>query len=108
MNSPAGQGGRAGSVQRGRAQEGPVEQRTAKPDLQIVVPGIADAAVGLHRHPRDRDEPVGQVRLGVLEHKRRAITELRDQRRIDDIVLLELQASMDLEEARLLGPSGPD
>ena len=51
---------------------------------------------------------VRQVRLGVLEHKRRAITELRDQRRIDDIVLLELQAAMDLEEARLLGPSGPD
>jgi hypothetical protein len=51
---------------------------------------------------------IRQVRLGVLEHKRRAITELRDQRRIDDIVLLELQASMDLEEARLLGPSSPD
>src|SRR5271154_6532594 len=56
----------------------------------------------------ERGDLIRQVRLGVLEHKRRAITELRDQRRIDDIVLLELQASMDLEEARLLGPSGPD
>ena len=56
----------------------------------------------------ERSDLIRQVRLGVLEHKRRAITELRDQRRIDDIVLLELQASMDLEEARLLGPSGPD
>ena len=56
----------------------------------------------------ERSDLIRQVRLGVLEHKRRAITDLRDQRRIDDIVLLELQASMDLEEARLLGPSGPD
>ena len=56
----------------------------------------------------ERSDLIRQVRLGVLEHKRRAITDLRDQRRIDDIVLLELQASMDLEEARLLGPSSPD
>ena len=56
----------------------------------------------------ERSDLIRQVRLGVLEHKRRAITELRDQRRIDDIVLLELQAAMDLEEARLLGPTNPD
>ena len=55
-----------------------------------------------------KSDLIRQVRLGVLEHKRRAITELRDQRRIDDTVLMELQASMDLEEARLLGPSSPD
>jgi CPA1 family monovalent cation:H+ antiporter len=55
-----------------------------------------------------KSDMIRQVRLGVLEHKRQAITELRDQRRIDDAVLLELQAGMDLEEARLLGPSGPD
>jgi monovalent cation/hydrogen antiporter len=55
-----------------------------------------------------KSDLIRQVRLGVLEHKRQAITELRDQRRIDDIVLLELQESMDLEEARLLGPSSPD
>jgi CPA1 family monovalent cation:H+ antiporter len=45
------------------------------------------------------------VRLGVLEHKRRAIVELRDQNRIDDIVLRELQSAMDLEEVRLLDPA---
>jgi monovalent cation/hydrogen antiporter len=55
-----------------------------------------------------KSDLIRQVRLGVLEHKRQAITQLRDQRRIDDIVLLELQESMDLEEARLLGPSSPD
>lgn len=48
---------------------------------------------------------VRQVRLGVLEHKRRAVTDLRDQNRIDDIVLRELQADMDLEEVRLLDPA---
>jgi Na+/H+ antiporter len=46
-----------------------------------------------------------RLRLGVLDYKRRAVTELRDQNRIDDIVLRELQASMDLEEVRLLGPA---
>ena len=56
----------------------------------------------------ERSDLIRQVRLGVLEHKRRAITELRDRRRIDDIVLLEVQAAMDLEEARLLGPASPD
>ncbi len=48
---------------------------------------------------------VRQVRLGVLEHKRRAVTDLRDQNRIDDIVLREVQADMDLEEVRLLDPA---
>jgi Na+/H+ antiporter len=45
-----------------------------------------------------------KLRLGVLGRKRQAVTELRDENRIDDIVLRELQASMDLEEVRLLGP----
>jgi Na+/H+ antiporter len=45
---------------------------------------------------------VRRVRLGVLEHKRRAITTLRNQKIIDDIVLRELQNEMDLEEVQLL------
>jgi Na+/H+ antiporter len=53
----------------------------------------------------ERNEQLRQVRLGVLDHKRRAITELRDQNRIDDIVLRELQSAMDLEEVRLLDPA---
>ncbi|WP_374025534.1 Na+/H+ antiporter [Mycobacterium sp. HNNTM2301] len=47
-------------------------------------------------------EKVRQVRLGVLEHKRREITALRNQNLIDDIVLRELQNEMDLEEVQLL------
>jgi len=52
----------------------------------------------------ERNDLLRRVRLGVLEHKRRAVTDLRDQDRIDDIVLREVQSAMDLEEARLLGP----
>jgi CPA1 family monovalent cation:H+ antiporter len=52
-----------------------------------------------------RDDLVRRIRLGVLDHKRRAITELRNQRVIDDIVLRELQAEMDLEEVQLLDPA---
>lgn len=52
----------------------------------------------------ERGDLVRQVRLGVLDHKRQAITQLRDQHLIDDIVMRELQATMDLEEVRLLGP----
>jgi Na+/H+ antiporter len=47
-------------------------------------------------------EKVRRVRLGVLEHKRREITALRNQNLIDDIVLRELQNDMDLEEVQLL------
>jgi CPA1 family monovalent cation:H+ antiporter len=53
----------------------------------------------------ERNNLLRRLRLGVLEHKRRAITELRDQNRIDDEILRELQAVMDLEEVRLLEPA---
>ncbi|MBQ1011711.1 cation:proton antiporter, partial [Micromonospora sp. M51] len=44
-----------------------------------------------------------QLRLGVLAHKRREVTRLRDNREIDDLVLQELQSALDNEEIRLLG-----
>jgi CPA1 family monovalent cation:H+ antiporter len=53
----------------------------------------------------ERSDLLRRVRLGVLEHKRAAIIELRDQNRIDDIVLREVQSVMDLEEVRLLDPA---
>ncbi|MGV0747980.1 Na+/H+ antiporter [Mycolicibacter minnesotensis] len=56
----------------------------------------------------ERDAMVRRVHLGVLEHKRSAVTELRDRNHIDDIVLREVQAEMDLEEMRLLGPADSD
>ncbi|WP_346775911.1 Na+/H+ antiporter [Micromonospora sp. HNM0581] len=45
-----------------------------------------------------------RLRLAALEHKRREITRMRDRRVIDDAVLQELQARLDAEEIRLLGP----
>ncbi|MFI6823324.1 Na+/H+ antiporter [Micromonospora sp. NPDC050187] len=49
-----------------------------------------------------------QLRLEVLDRKRREITRLRDTNEIDDTVLRELQAALDIEEIRLLGPETPD
>ena len=54
----------------------------------------------------EKSDLVRRVRLGVLEHQRRAVTALRNQNRIDDIVLRELQVELDLEEVQLLGRWG--
>ncbi|WP_428963124.1 Na+/H+ antiporter [Micromonospora fluostatini] len=56
---------------------------------------------------RDRDLD-RQLRLDVLEHKRREVTRLRDNHEIDDAVQRELQAALDIEEIRLLGPQNND
>ena len=53
----------------------------------------------------ERNELVRRVRLGVLKHQRRAVTALRNQNRIDDIVLRELQNELDLIEVQLLDSS---
>ena len=45
-----------------------------------------------------------ELRLAVLQRKRDAVTGLRDANRIDDYVLRDLQAGLDVEELRLLGP----
>jgi monovalent cation/hydrogen antiporter len=55
-----------------------------------------------------QDQVERRVRLEVLDRKRRAVTAMRDDREIDDIVLRDLQASMDIEEVRLLGPAPTD
>jgi monovalent cation/hydrogen antiporter len=49
-----------------------------------------------------------RLRLAVLAQKRQAVTELRDANEIDDIVLREVQAALDVEEVRLLGPVPTD
>jgi monovalent cation/hydrogen antiporter len=54
----------------------------------------------------EKIELVRKARLGVLEHQRRAVTALRNQKLIDDIVLREVQATMDLEEVQLLQDGG--
>jgi monovalent cation/hydrogen antiporter len=52
-------------------------------------------------------EKVRRIRLGVLDHQRQALTTMRNQNLIDDIVLRELQSEMDLEEVQLI-ESGDD
>ncbi|MBL6276443.1 Na+/H+ antiporter [Micromonospora fiedleri] len=63
---------------------------------------------GLQSDPEDETaaarEAEHQLRLAALDHKRREITRLRDRRQIDDAVQRELEARLDVEEIRLLGP----
>ncbi|MFG6502464.1 Na+/H+ antiporter [Microbacterium sp. P05] len=44
-----------------------------------------------------------ELRLALLRHKRATMIELRDEKRIDDIVLRQLQDRLDIEEVRLTG-----
>ncbi|WP_375481997.1 Na+/H+ antiporter [uncultured Mycobacterium sp.] len=69
---------------------------------------MANADSAAPNDAAERNDLIRQVRLAVLQHRRRAVTELRDQNRIDDIVLRELQAEMDLEEVQLLDPADAD
>ncbi|THG34382.1 Na+/H+ antiporter [Glaciibacter flavus] len=48
-------------------------------------------------------EQYTRLRLAALERKRETIVNLRDQQRIDDIVLRRIQSQLDLEELRLTG-----
>ncbi|MEU8265208.1 Na+/H+ antiporter [Micromonospora sp. NPDC048999] len=65
------------------------------------------------RSPGDEEtarerETARRLRLELLDHKRREITRLRDSRQIDDAVLRQVQASLDIEEIRLLGPESEE
>lgn len=80
-------------------------QKEYEEQAALVALSAVDAAPG---DVAERNDLIRRVRLGVLEHKRRAVTELRDQNRIDDIVLRELQAAMDLEEVQLLDAADTD
>lgn len=61
------------------------------------------AAVQTHVETGAQREAERALRLAVLQHKRSAVVGLRDQGRIDDIVLREVQAELDVEEVRLTG-----
>ncbi|MEU9101115.1 Na+/H+ antiporter [Streptomyces sp. NPDC048361] len=67
----------------------------------------------LHAHAENTDddnepdlalrqaEQYTALRLAVIEHKRNTMIELRDTHRIDDTVLRQMQAALDIEEVRL-------
>ncbi|GAA4562849.1 Na+/H+ antiporter [Micromonospora coerulea] len=65
------------------------------------------------RSPEDKGtaeerEIARRLRIEVLHHKRNEVTRLRDSNEIDDAVQREVQAAIDIEEIRLLGPAVED
>ncbi|POM23829.1 Sodium, potassium, lithium and rubidium/H(+) antiporter [Actinomadura rubteroloni] len=48
-----------------------------------------------------REEQATALRLALIARKRATVLKLRDERRIDDLVLREVQAALDIEEIRL-------
>jgi Na+/H+ antiporter len=48
-----------------------------------------------------RDRHYTALRLALLAHKRATVVRLRDERRIDDVVLRQVQAALDIEEVHL-------
>ncbi|MFF5173585.1 Na+/H+ antiporter [Micromonospora sp. NPDC000089] len=97
---------------------------TALPEVAAELGASADAAQRLRRdyqrhlaestaaesgEEAERERELDRrLRLGVLERKRRELTRLRNANEIDDTVLREVQAALDLEEIRLLGPDTED
>jgi CPA1 family monovalent cation:H+ antiporter len=47
------------------------------------------------------DQQYTALRLAVIAHKRATVLRLRDERRIDDTVLRQLQTRLDIEEVRM-------
>ncbi|MGC4892669.1 Na+/H+ antiporter [Micromonospora sp. DT31] len=69
---------------------------------------LADARDPRGPEAEDERELARRLRLRVLDHKRQEVTRLRNANQIDDGVLRELQAAIDIEEIRLLGPELQD
>ena len=69
-----------------------------EPGVEVAVVGLR----GLEHLGRDGQELL-ELRLALLSHQRSTVIRLRDEGRIDDAVLRQLQARLDLEEIRLSG-----
>jgi CPA1 family monovalent cation:H+ antiporter len=54
------------------------------------------------------DNDYRSLLLALIGRRREALLELRDQQRIDDIVLRRVQARLDKEEIRFLGANPPE
>jgi CPA1 family monovalent cation:H+ antiporter len=68
----------------------------------LAADGAADDAVVLH------DDQYTALRLALLGRERATLVQLRDEQQIDDIVLRQVQARLDLEEVRLSRSSPVD
>ncbi|MET1073063.1 MAG: Na+/H+ antiporter [Umezawaea sp.] len=60
----------------------------------------ADSEEDAERYRVHNDEYTA-LRLAVIAHKRATVVRLRDERRIDDTVLRQIQSTLDIEEVRL-------
>jgi NAD(P)-dependent dehydrogenase (short-subunit alcohol dehydrogenase family) len=65
---------------------------------RIVAAGGKDE-IGLQHSRQD-----AALRLALIQHKRGTLLRLRDERRIDDTVLRQVQRALDIEEERLSRP----
>jgi monovalent cation/hydrogen antiporter len=59
-------------------------------------------------HARHWEQQNHDLRAAVIAHKRGTVLRLRDEGRIDDTVLRQLQAKLDIEEVRLSRPTVPE
>lgn len=67
------------------------------------------AAAGSAGDPLVRhDDQYTSLSLALIARRREALLQLRDERQIDDIVLRQVQARLDIEEIRFSGAAPPD
>jgi CPA1 family monovalent cation:H+ antiporter len=72
-------------------------RREYEEHLHLVHGGIDDDDGPVARH----EEQYSALRLALLARKRATVVAMRDEQRIDDIVLRQFQSRLDLEEVRL-------
>jgi hypothetical protein len=88
-------------------EETATELGTAEPVIQRVKHELEKrrkllAAAGVADDPVvQRDDQYTALQLALIARKRSTLLELRDEQQIDDIVLRQVQAVLDLEEIRL-------
>jgi CPA1 family monovalent cation:H+ antiporter len=88
-------------------EETATELSTAEPVIQRVKHELEKrrkllAAAGVADDPVvQRDDQYTALQLALIARKRSTLLELRDEQQIDDIVLRQVQAVLDLEEIRL-------
>ncbi|MCH0556796.1 Na+/H+ antiporter [Streptomyces sp. MUM 16J] len=75
---------------------------TLRAAATVSTPNAPDTDL-VRRHEQDT-----ALRLALLEHKRSAVIALRDQHLIDDTVLQQVQAQLDVEEVRLAPAADPE
>jgi Na+/H+ antiporter len=75
-------------------------RREYEEHLHVIHQGVDEDDEPVTRH----EEQYTALRLALLARKRATVVQLRDAQRIDDIVLRQFQARLDIEEVRLSRP----